>query len=261
MVRRTIEKTIEATGRSLHSGRPCSVRLAPADSGTGRRFNGASIGPGMLADSAFATTLLTPRGSVSTVEHLFAALHGLRIDDIDISTEDGELPIFDGSARCWVNLLSPAEHPGASAEPLIVGEKLRVGDDQSWIVVEPDCHLSINVAVDFPALGGFRFHATAEQWGHAIDARTFGFLADAEHLNAMGLALGATLDNTLVFDEDRVLNTNGLRFDDEVARHKWLDFFGDLYTLGRPVIGRFTAYRSGHRLHHELVKALSKLAT
>ncbi|MBV71390.1 MAG: UDP-3-O-[3-hydroxymyristoyl] N-acetylglucosamine deacetylase [Myxococcales bacterium] len=261
MARRTIEKVVEVTGRSLHSGRQCSVRLEPAASGTGRRFNGAAIGPDMLAQADFATTLLTPHGLVSTVEHLFAALHGLGIDDVFISTLDGELPILDGSARGWVDLMSPRSQFGPAAAPIVVDEQFRIGDEESWILVEPNPVLSISVTVDFESLGAFRFQANSDQWEGVIDARTFGFLKDAKRLNELGLALGATLDNTLVFDDGLALNMGGLRFDDEVARHKWLDVFGDLYALGRPVLGRFTAYRSGHRLHHQLVKALSKLAT
>ena len=131
----------------------------------------------------------------------------------------------------------------------------------SWVLAEPAPHLLITVQVDFLSLGASIFKATADQWEDVANARTFGFLADADRMRAQGLARGASLDNTLVFDEGQPLNVGGLRYRDEVARHKWLDFFGDLYALGRPVIGSFKAYRNGHKLHHELVKALSELAT
>lgn len=261
-VRTTLSHTVRRSGVGLHGGRPCAVTLRPADR-PGWTLCGALVGPAVIADATLATTLTTPAGPVSTVEHLFAALAGCGVDDVAIDVEGGEVPALDGSAAPWVAAIDAAAPVGAAAPapaPLIVERPLRVGDDRRWIAVTPAERLELAVAIDFPLIGRQAFEAPAADFRAVADARTFGFARDAAALRAAGRALGAGLHNAAVFD-DAGRPLDPLRHPDEPARHKWLDLLGDLALLGRPLRARVEAYAAGHALHHRLVRALAAGAT
>ena len=259
MNRRTLSNTVDISGVGLHSGRVCRARLRPATPGHGITVNDHVLCPELLCSSALATTLQTAKGPVSTVEHLFAALHGQGIDDVAIDVEGAEVPILDGSAEPWARLLDWVEQAEGDPNVFTLKEMVHVGDEQRYIKALPAEQLSISVDVDFPELGRQRYSQTARGWSSAAPARTFGFRSDAARLHASGLALGANLDNTLVFDQGKPMNAGGLRFNNEVARHKWIDLFGDLLLLGFRLQARVIAYCNGHELHHEFVRALARL--
>lgn len=244
------------TGRGLHSGQPCKVIVSPAASGHGRRFNGRPATIEHVVDGAWCTTIDTDDGPVRTVEHLLAALAGLGIDDCDVRVQGGEVPILDGSAGPFREGLEPLEQKG-QRDPLTLRSPVEVRDGDRWVRALPAEVPSLAVDVAYRGLGRQTFDATLGAFAAASTARTFGFLRDRTRLEKAGLAKGAALANTLVFDDSgQPINPGGLRFDDEPARHKWLDLLGDLALLGRPLQARVVAYRGGHALHHALVRAL-----
>lgn len=257
LTRATLQTAVERAGVGLHSGRWCHARVAPAPPGHGWTLNGGAVGLAAVVDAAYATTLATPAGPVSTVEHLFAALAGCAIDDAAITVIGGEVPILDGSAAPWAAGIARCEHGGAR-EALRLTAPVVIQDGDRWIHALPAAALVLDVAINFPRLGAQRFAAPAADFAALAGARTFGFAADAAALAARGRALGASFDNTLVFDDDgRPLTA--LRWPDEPARHKWIDLLGDLALLGRPLCARVVAHKAGHGLHHRLVEALLAL--
>ncbi len=256
-MRRGIGRAVSRAGIGLHSGRPCRATLQPS-ARRGWWLCGSRVGIAAVADGALASTLSTARGPVSTVEHLFAALHGAGVDDVAIEVDGGELPILDGSAAPWLAAIeeaAPFERAGAGPAPLVVSRPVRVGDTRRWIEATPAPRLALSVTIDFPLLGRQRFAAPLADFAAVADARTFGFARDAAALHAAGKARGAGLDNAVVFD-DAGRPLAPLRHADEPARHKWLDLVGDLALLGRPLRARVEAVCAGHALHHELVRAL-----
>lgn len=261
MARFTLERAVARDGVGLHGGRRCRAVIAPAAAGSGRTINGAAVGIGALVDARLATTLATPGGSVATVEHLLAALVGCGIDDVAITVEGGEVPILDGSAAPWVEAIAEAGRVAVAGEaaPLMLDRAVEIVDGDRWIRASPAARLALDVAIDFPLIGRQRFAAAVADFAAVADARTFGFAAHAAALHAAGRALGASLDNAVVFDAaGRPLAP--LRHADEPARHKWLDLLGDLALLGRPLRARVEAFAAGHALHHRLVAALLERA-
>lgn len=271
----TIARTVEADGIGLHSGAPSRVRLSPA-SGGGRVFGapgeaGVEARIGAVAADARATVLGdAERGaSLSTVEHLLAALSVAGIDHVRVDVEGGEVPILDGSAAPFVALLTQAgrtscapEQVPPAAAPIRLHETVEVREDDRFVRAEPAEAFGLRCAIDFPhpAIGRQAFVCeglSLETFGREIaPARTFGFLRDLEALRAANLAGGAGLENTLVLTDTGWLNEGGLRFDDEFVRHKALDLVGDLALLGRPLHAFVTAHKAGHRLHHALVRGI-----
>ncbi len=259
-MRTTVRDERGWSGRGLHGGLPCKVLIAPAAAGRGRRINGREATLDAVIDGAWATTLQTPKGPVRMVEHLLAALAGLGVDDCEVTVDGGEVPILDGSCAPYRDGLALCSHEGESA-PLVVTEVVTVREGDRWVRAEPSATTSLGVDVAFRGLGRQRFDATLGAFAAVAPARTFGFLRDRARLEAAGVARGAALANTVVFDDRGLpMNPGGLRFDDEPARHKWLDLLGDLALLGRPIQARVLAFRAGHRLHHRLVAALLEAA-
>ncbi len=269
-VRHTLERPVSVEGIGLHGGLPARVTLHPSAPGAGLLFE---VGPGArrvpaLADRVVSTRAATTLGAdgatLATVEHLLAALHALSIDDVRIEVEGRELPALDGGAARWVGALRAAGRVGRPGlrEPLRLSRALELRRGASRIRAEPAPALRLTCLIDFPhpAVGRQRVHLEAlepERFAREIaPARTFGFLRDAETLRAAGLAEGADLDNTVVFDDRGVVNPGGLRWPDEPARHKLLDLLGDLALLGRPLEAHVTAECGGHALHVALVQAL-----
>jgi len=274
---RTIQKAISTKGVGLHSGRRVEITLRPAEPNTGIVFHrvdlpeivdlpARAIGVG---DTRMASVLQKGNVRVSTVEHLMSALAGLGIDNLHVDLTAEEVPIMDGSAGTFVYLLRSAglQEQSAAKQFLKVLKTVEVregeGDNLKWARLEPYDGFALSFAIDFhhPAIDSTANFAEVD---FAKDsyvktvarARTFGFVSEVEALRAAGLARGGSLDNAIVMDEYRVLNSDGLRYDDEFVKHKILDAIGDLYLLGKPLVARYVACKSGHGLNNQLARAL-----
>jgi UDP-3-O-[3-hydroxymyristoyl] N-acetylglucosamine deacetylase len=260
---------VTLVGKGAHGGRRASLTLAPAGADAGIVFNvgGAEIeAHWSRVDASKLRTRLAGSGvSASTVEHLMAALAALRIDNALILLDGDEVPAMDGSSRDFVSAIDEAGVAALSAPRRCwrVMKSTRISDGAGWAELRPaktGLHLDVEIAFASP-VGRQRLSLdlTPETFRRELaDARSFGFLRDAERLWREGLALGANLDNTLVFDERRAINPQGLRFADECARHKMLDVVGDLALAGAPIIGAFRSYRGGHGLNIALLEAAAR---
>jgi UDP-3-O-[3-hydroxymyristoyl] N-acetylglucosamine deacetylase len=270
---RTLKDSIRATGIGLHSGAKVYMTLRPAPANTGIVFRRLDLAEPVdvpadalnVTQTNLGTTLEQGDAKVATVEHLLSALAGLGIDNVFIDLTAAEVPIMDGSAAPFVFLLQSAgiEEQNAPKRFIRIVKSVRVEEDDKWAELSPYDGFRVNFEIDFdhPVLRKHRQHAhldfsTTSFLKEISRARTFGFLKDVESLRANDLALGGSLDNSIVMDEYRVLNEDGLRFRDEFVRHKVLDAVGDLYLLGSCLIGEFTGYKSGHRLNNLLLRAL-----
>jgi len=270
---RTLQSLTRTTGVGLHTGARVEMVLRPAPPDTGIVFHrtdlpGAAAIPAIAAnvgDTRLSSTLKAGGASVSTVEHLMSALAGLGIDNLHVDVAGPELPIMDGSAGPFVFLLQTAGivEQKARKRYLRVTSPVEVRDGDRWARFEPFAGFRLDFTIDFPhpVFGSENRHIVVD---FAVDsyakevarARTFGFMQDVEAMRAAGLGLGGSLQNAVVLDEFRVLNSEGLRYDNEFVRHKVLDAIGDLYLLGHPLIGQYTAYKSGHAVNNQLARAL-----
>lgn len=268
---RTLESVIRCSGTGLHSGGEVSLTLRPACADAGIVFvrtdlpESVTIRADMkaLSASTFATTLENRGVSIATVEHLLAALTGTGIDNVVVEVDAPEVPIMDGSAAPFVSLIGD----GGIADQkqprkyIVIRKSIRIVDGERWMELRPSRNSKISYTVDFDhPLISEQFHEVSLP-GKAFQeeispARTFGFLSDVRELRARGYALGGSLDNAVVVGASGVLNEGGLRFPDEFVRHKILDLMGDLSLLGHPVIGHVIAYKSGHAMHHNLLREL-----
>jgi UDP-3-O-[3-hydroxymyristoyl] N-acetylglucosamine deacetylase len=270
---RTLKDSIRATGIGLHSGAKVYMTLRPAPANTGIVFRRLDLREPVdvpaqalnVSDTMLGTTLEFGEGKVATVEHLLSALAGLGIDNLFIDLTAPEVPIMDGSAAPFVFLLQSAgiEEQNAAKRFIRIVKPVRVDEDDKWARLTPHDGFKVNFEIDFdhPVLRKHRQKAsldfsTTSFLKEISRARTCGVLKDVETLRARDLALGGSLDNSIVMDDYRVLNEDGLRFRDEFVRHKVLDAVGDLYLLGSCLIGEFTGYKSGHRLNNHLLRAL-----
>ena len=267
----TIMQRVHCTGVGLHKGKKVKLTMRPAAEDTGIVFHVATafgkrdIRPGAdsVVDTGLATTLGKDGATVSTVEHLLAALRGLQIDNLHIDVEGDEIPILDGSAAPFVMLLSEAGIRAqiAPRKVLRIKKETRFCRDGKLIKAEPYNGFFVDCTVDFPhpAIGMQRMSldVTPRSFSQVAKARTFGFLRDVEMLKSRGLALGGSLDNAVVLDERGVVNEGGLRYPDEFVRHKLLDFIGDMAMLPLPLQGKFTIERSGHAFNNEFLRHVS----
>jgi len=269
---KTIAEKVSCTGIGLHTGAPSSLTLHPARADTGVVFVRTDQAECVeiparaseVSSTERATTLGHSEASVATVEHLLAALYGLGIDNVRVEVDGPELPVMDGSAAPFVYLLRSAGlfQQRRARRVLEVLRPLEVVDGQRRISIEPSQRFDVSYAVDFahPVIG------RQELALHPLDsdvfeveiapARTFGFLAEVEAMWDAGFARGGSLENTVVLDDERVMNREGLRFADEFVRHKVLDLMGDLALLGVFVQGHIQVERGGHSLHQQLVQTL-----
>lgn len=269
---RTLKSLVSATGVGLHTGLKVRMTLRPAPADTGivfRRIDLASpqeipARAELVGEARLASTLMKGGVKVHTVEHLMSAFGGLGLDNAYVDLDAPEVPIMDGSAAPFVLLIQQAgiEEQAAPKKFLRVTRRVEVADGDKWARLEPYDGYRLSFSIDFR-------HPVIERSTQsvAIDfaetsylkeiarARTFGFMHEVEDLRENGLALGGGLDNAVVLDEYRVLNSEGLRFADEFIRHKLLDAIGDLYLLGQPLLGAFSAYKSGHALNNRLLRA------
>lgn len=270
---RTLKHIIRATGVGLHTGEKVYMTLRPAAPNTGIVFCRIDLAqpveikadPYHVGDTRLSSCLEQDGVRVSTVEHLMSALAGLGIDNLYVDLSSGEVPIMDGSAGPFVFLLQSAgieEQPAAKRFIRILQPvEVRSGDKSARFVPHHGFKIEFSIDFDHPVFENSAKSvcvdfATTSYVREVSRARTFGFMHEVEWMRGQGLALGGSLDNAIVLDEYRVLNNDGLRYDDEFVKHKVLDAIGDLYLLGHPVIGMFAAHKSGHALNNELLRRL-----
>jgi len=269
----TLASEISLTGTGVHSGAPVSIALCPADGDTGLRFlisNGNADGIEIAADHRWVTgvTLCTMLGdgngaSIATVEHVLAALRGLGVDNAIIEIDSAEVPIMDGSAAPFVEAIDEIglSELDTARRFLKVLKPIRVEDGGAVGELTPHNGFHLDIEIDFETkLIGTQKIAMDVNPGsfrrELARARTFGFMNDVERLWAAGLALGASLENTVAIGDDRIINREGLRYADEFVRHKALDAVGDLALAGAPMLGAFRSRRGGHRLNALVLKTL-----
>lgn len=269
---RTLKSLIRASGVGLHTGQKVRITLRPAPPDTGIVFRRIDLATPvdiparaeLVGEARLASTLVKGEVKVHTVEHLMSALSGLGIDNAFVDLDAPELPIMDGSASPFVLLLQQAglEEQGAPKRFLRVKKSIEVRDGDKWARLEPYEGFKLSFSIDFrhPVIERSTQSVTVDfaessYLKEIARARTFGFMHEVEDLKDSGLALGGGLDNAVVLDEFGVLNSEGLRFADEFIRHKLLDAIGDLYLLGGPLLGAFTAHKSGHALNNRLARA------
>lgn len=267
--RSSITHSVAVEGVGLHSGIHTRLELRPAEPGTGLVFVRSDLRNLRIEAHQSATTALdyaTSVGrddvSVGTVEHLLSAVAASGLTDLEMSIDGPEVPILDGSALPFLHLIEAArpKNLAATVDPIRLREPIEIRRGDKWISIEPSDRLEIDYAIDFnhPAIGRQQVSLVVdpESFGTEIaPARTFGFLKDVEQLRAAGLARGGSVDNCIVLDENGIANGK-LRFADEFVRHKVLDLVGDLALLGRPILGRISAWKAGHALHSHLVQAI-----
>ncbi|RUT65042.1 UDP-3-O-[3-hydroxymyristoyl] N-acetylglucosamine deacetylase [Morganella morganii] len=271
---RTLKRIVQATGVGLHTGKKVTLTMRPAPANTGIIYRRTDLNPPVdfpadaksVRDTMLCTCLVNEDNvRISTVEHLNAALAGLGIDNLVIEVDAAEIPIMDGSASPFVFLLLDAgiEELSSAKKFLRLKETVRVEDGDKWAELSPFNGFSLNFTIDFnhPAIDSstqrYAMNFSAENFVRDISrARTFGFMRDIEYLQSKGLCLGGSFDCAIVVDDYRVLNEDGLRFEDEFVRHKMLDAIGDLFMCGHNIIGAFTAFKSGHALNNKLLQAV-----
>ncbi|WP_455200454.1 UDP-3-O-acyl-N-acetylglucosamine deacetylase [Kaarinaea lacus] len=270
---RTLKNVIRATGIGLHTGKKVYLTLRPAAVDTGIVFRRIDLetpfdieaNPENVGDTRLSTTLIKGDVRVSTVEHLLSAFAGLGIDNAYVDLSAAEVPIMDGSAGPFVFLVQSAgiEEQNAPKRFIRIKRTVIVEDGDKWARFDPFEGFKVSFKIDFehPVFRN-RSQTTSVDFSstsfvkEVSRARTFGFMRDIEQLRANDLALGGSMDNAVVMDDYRVLNEDGLRYDDEFVKHKVLDAIGDLYLLGCSLIGEFSGYKSGHALNNRLLRAL-----
>jgi UDP-3-O-[3-hydroxymyristoyl] N-acetylglucosamine deacetylase len=270
---RTLRNAIKATGIGLHTGEKVYLTLAPAPVDTGIIFRRVDLDPAVeiaarafnVGDTTLSTTLMNGEHRVSTVEHLLSAMAGLGIDNAYVDVSASEVPIMDGSAGPFVFLIQSAgiEEQPAHKKFIRIKRPVTVEDGDKVASFLPFDGFKVSFTIDFDhpvfrdrtAYAEIDFSSTS--FVREISrARTFGFMHEIEYLRSKGLARGGSVDNAIVVDEYRILNQEGLRYDDEFVKHKVLDAIGDLYLLGYSLIGEFRAHKSGHALNNQSVRAL-----
>jgi UDP-3-O-[3-hydroxymyristoyl] N-acetylglucosamine deacetylase len=270
---RTLKNLIRATGVGLHTGVKVYMTLRPAPANTGIIFRRIDLAqpveikatPHTVGDTRLSSCLEQDGVRVSTVEHLMSAFAGLGVDNAYVDLSAPEVPIMDGSAGPFVFLLQSAgvEEQGAPKKFIRVLNSVVVEEGEKWVRLDPHNGFKLSLSIDFdhPVFDKMR-QSVAVDFSHTSyvkevsRARTFGFMQDVETMRGQGLALGGSLDNSIVMDEYRVLNTDGLRYEDEFVKHKVLDAIGDLFLLGHPLIGAFSGHKSGHALNNQLLRRL-----
>lgn len=270
---RTIKSIVKTVGIGLHSGRKVELTLRPAAPGTGIVFSRVDLPTPVdipasamsIGDTRLASVLQKDDARVSTVEHLMSACAGLGIDNLYVDVTAEEIPIMDGSAASFVFLIQSAgiEEQNAPKRFIKVRKPVEVRDGDKFARLDPYFGFKLKFTIDFR-------HPAVDKTGQELEvdfantsyvreiarARTFGFAHEVEMMRELGLARGGSMDNAIVLDEYRILNNDGLRYDDEFVKHKMLDAIGDLYVVGHPLLAAYTAYKSGHGLNNALLREL-----
>ena len=272
---RTLQREVTAAGIGLHSGELIWITIKPSEVNTGVTFRRKDLSPikdvrvsvAKVVSTNLASTIDEDGVSVSTVEHLMAALSGLGIDNVLVEVTGSEIPIMDGSASSFVYLLKSAgiKEQVESKKFVEITKAITVTEGDKWAKLEPFFGFKLNFVIDFshPAVNetGQRVSIDFETTSFSEEiarARTFGFLSDVVALRGKGLALGGGLDNAIVLDDVKILNKGGLRQSNEFVMHKALDAIGDLHLLGNPILGAYSAFKSGHALNNALINQIRK---
>jgi UDP-3-O-[3-hydroxymyristoyl] N-acetylglucosamine deacetylase len=270
---RTIQKSVQTSGVGLHNGEKVTMTLKPAEADQGivfrrvdqKKSNEIKVSPDAVKDTKMCSAIGQDTSRVATVEHLMSALSATGVDNIIIELNGPEVPIMDGSSIPFIYLLQTAKlkELDAAKKFVLIKDVIEVKDKDKWARFEPYDGFKIDFTIDFPhpvfdtSTNKVALDFYDESYITEISrARTFGFMQEVEYLRSNGLARGGSLDNAIVLDEYKIINTDGLRYNDEFVRHKILDAVGDLYMLGYSIIGNFKAYKSGHELNNKLLLAL-----
>jgi len=269
MKQRTIKKPVEIVGVGLHKGVPVKMTLEPLDDDMGIIFYRSDeavtipLTPEYVIDTKMATVIGKDGVVVSTIEHLLSAIYAYGIDNLRIVVDNDEVPILDGSSSGFCLLLDEVgiQEQNKSKKALVIKKEIEVKVDGKFVCVKPSNHITYDFSIDFdhPAIGEqqFLFDYSVEEYKENISrARTFGFLHEVQYLRSIGLAQGGSLDNAIVLDDQKILNPEGLRYDDEFVRHKILDAIGDMSLLGYTMVGEYNAHAGSHHLNHLLTKKL-----
>lgn len=270
---RTLKNVIRATGVGLHTGKKVYLTLRPAPVETGVVFRRIDLDPPVeikaspenVGDTSLSTTLVSDEVRISTVEHLLSAIAGLGIDNAYVDVSAPEVPIMDGSAGPFVFLVQSAGiiEQNAPKKFIRIIKAVEIKEDDKWARFDPFDGFKVGFTIDFdhpvfkaaPQKAELDFSTTSFV-KEVSRSRTFGFMRDFETLRSKNLALGGSLDNSIAVDDHRILNEDGLRYEDEFVKHKILDAIGDLYLLGHSLIGAFSGYKSGHALNNKLLRKL-----
>lgn len=270
---RTLKNVIRATGVGLHTGKKIYLTLRPAPVDSGVIFRRVDLDPPLeikanpenVGDTSLSTTLVSDGVRISTVEHLLSAMAGLGIDNAYVDVSAPEVPIMDGSAGPFVFLVqsSGIVEQNAAKKFIRITKSVKVKEGDKWARFDPFDGFKVGFMIDFdhpvfkagPQKAELDFSTTSFV-KEISRSRTFGFMRDFEALRSRNLALGGSLDNSIAVDEHRILNEDGLRYEDEFVKHKILDAIGDLYLLGHSLIGAFSGYKSGHALNNKLLRKL-----
>jgi UDP-3-O-[3-hydroxymyristoyl] N-acetylglucosamine deacetylase len=270
---RTLKNVVRATGVGLHTGEKVYMTLRPAAPDTGIVFRRIDLPQPVdirahalsVGDTRLSSCIGRDPAKVATVEHLMSAFAGLGVDNAYVDLTAGEVPIMDGSAGPFIFLVQSAgiAEQAAAKKFIRVLHTVEAREDDKWARFDPynGFRIDFSIAFNHPVFQQSKQRiqvdfATTSYVKEIARARTFGFMQDVETMRAQGLGLGGSLDNAVVMDEYRVLNSDGLRYEDEFVKHKVLDAIGDLYLLGHPLIGTFSAHKSGHALNNKLARAL-----
>ncbi|EDP4745880.1 UDP-3-O-acyl-N-acetylglucosamine deacetylase [Campylobacter jejuni] len=267
----TLAKTVKGVGIGLHKGEPIEITLEPLEANSGIVFFRSDLNasykasPENVINTQMATVLGDERGFISTIEHLMSAINAYGIDNVRIVLNANEAPVMDGSSISFCMMLDEAgvKELDAPKKIMVIKKPIEVRDGNKFVRLTPTKEPRINYTIKFDnaVIGeqSYNFEFSKKNYIENIArARTFGFLKDVQALRSMNLALGGSLENTIVVDENRILNPEGLRFKDEFVRHKILDAIGDLTLLGYRVFGDYTSYAGSHRLNHLLTKEVLK---
>lgn len=270
ILQKTLAQSVSVAGTGVHSGKQTQLTIKPALQNHGIKFRRIDL-PGtpdiqalfkLVVDTSLATVIGTNGAIVSTIEHLIASFAGLGIDNALVEIDDYEIPIMDGSAKIYTQLMEQTGivEQGAPKHFFIVKKPVKVVDNDKSVAVYPEPGFKITCRIDFqhPLIGEQKltFDRVENNFGKDIShARTFGFIQDLELLKKFSLGKGGSLDNAIIIDENKILNKEGLRYPDEFVRHKLLDSLGDFSLLGMPIQGHIVTNKSGHALNHLFIKA------
>lgn len=265
----TIAKKVHNVGIGLHKGEPIRLTLEPLEAGSGIVFYRSDLGisfkaePKNVINTQMATVVGNEKGYISTIEHLMSAINAYGIDNIRIIVDANEIPVMDGSSASFCMLLDEAgvRELDANKKALIIKRAVEIREGDKLVRLSPSKSPKFDYTIKFshPLIGTQHhvFEFSKKSYLKEISrARTFGFLKDVQALRSMGLALGGSLENAVVIDENKILNPEGLRFENEFVRHKILDAIGDLALVGAPILGDYTAFAGSHNLNHKLTLAV-----
>lgn len=265
----TIAKKVHNVGIGLHKGEPIRLTLEPLEAGSGIVFYRSDLGvsfkaePKNVINTQMATVVGSKKGYISTIEHLMSAINAYGIDNIRIIVDANEIPVMDGSSASFCMLLDEAgvRELDANKKALIIKRAVEIREGDKLVRLSPSKSPKFDYTIKFshPLIGTQHhvFEFSKKSYLKEISrARTFGFLKDVQALRSMGLALGGSLENAVVIDENKILNPEGLRFENEFVRHKILDAIGDLALVGAPILGDYTAFAGSHDLNHKLTLAV-----